>query len=197
MSVAAIVLAAGLGSRFGEAPKVLARLGGTALVRRVAEAACASRADSVVVVIGRAGAEVRAALDGLPVSFVENADYAQGLSTSLKAGFAALPVDASGALVCLGDMPLLEPDILDALIAAHERVPDAAAIVPVHEGRRGNPVLIARRLAPEIAALDGDRGAGGILLARDDVVELPFADDRILVDVDTPEALAALETRAR
>jgi len=192
VSVAALVLAAGLGSRFGETPKVLAELDGRPLVRRVAEAAVASRAEPVIVVLGRAGEPVRAALAGLPLGFVENPDYAQGLSTSLRAGFAALPEGATGALVCLGDMPLLGADILDALIGAHEETPDAAAIVPVHDGRRGNPVLLARRLAPEIARLDGDRGAGPLLKGRDDVRELDWGDDRVLVDVDTPEALAAL-----
>lgn len=193
MSVAAIVLAAGLGSRFGETPKLLAELRGQPLVRRVAEAAAASRADPVIVVVGRAGEAVRAALAGLAVKVVENSDYAQGLSTSLKAGFAALPESATAAIVCLGDMPLLGADILDALIAAHEETHDAAAIVPVHAGRRGNPVLLARRLAPEIARLEGDRGAGPLLRGRDGVRELAWGDERVLVDVDTPEALAALQ----
>lgn len=190
--MAAIVLAAGLGSRFGETPKMLAELDGKPLVRRVAEAALASRADPVMVVLGRAAAAVRAALDGLEVAFVDNPDYAQGLSTSLKVGFAALPGDAAGAVVCLGDMPLLGADVLDALIAAFAETPDAAAIVPVHAGRRGNPVLLARRLAPEIAGLEGDRGAGPLLKGRADVRELAWGDERVLVDVDTPEALAAL-----
>lgn len=198
MSVAAIVLAAGLGSRFGETPKVLAELDGTPLVRRVAEAAAASRVDPVIVVVGRAAPAVRAALDGLPVTVVENTDYARGLSTSLKAGFAALPPHAVGAVVCLGDMPLLGADILDALVDAFAEAPDAGAIVPVHGGRRGNPVLLAYRLAPAIARLEGDRGAGPLLRARSDVRELPWGDDRVLVDVDTPESLARLgESRAR
>jgi molybdenum cofactor cytidylyltransferase len=195
VNVAVIVLAAGLGSRFGATPKLLAELDGAPLVRRVAEAAAASRAGPVIVVLGRAGKAVRGALAGLPVRLVENPDYAQGLATSLKAGFAALPVEAAGAIVCLGDMPLLGPDILDALVDAFEETPHAAAIVPVHGGRRGNPVLLSRRLAPEIARLEGDRGAGPLLAARGDVRELAWGDDRVLVDVDTPEALAALNAR--
>jgi molybdenum cofactor cytidylyltransferase len=195
VSVAALVPAAGLGSRFGETPKVLAELDGKPLVRRVAEAAAASRADPAIVVVGRAGEAVRAALAGLPVGVVENPDYAQGLSTSLRAGFAALPEGVEGAVVCLGDMPLLGPDILDALIAAFAETPDAAAIVPLHAGRRGNPVLLSCRLAPEIARLEGDRGAGPLLKGLADVRELPWSDERVLVDVDTPEALAALNAR--
>lgn len=195
MNVAVIVLAAGLGSRFGATPKLLAELDGAPLVRRVAKAAAASRAGPVIVVLGRAGKAVRGALAGLPVRLVENPDYAQGLATSLKAGFAALPVEAAGVIVCLGDMPLLGPDILDALVDAFEETPHAAAIVPVHGGRRGNPVLLSRRLAPEIARLEGDRGAGPLLAARGDVRELAWGDDRVLVDVDTPEALAALNAR--
>ncbi|MGP9820527.1 nucleotidyltransferase family protein [Salinarimonas sp. NSM] len=197
MTVAAIVLAAGRGARFGEAPKVLATLDGVPLVRRVAQAAVASRADPVIVVVGRRGGEVAAALAGLPVRVVDNPRWEDGLSTSLQAGFAALPANARAAIVCLGDMPLLAPALLDALVAAHEDAPDVAAIVPVHAGERGNPVLLARRLAPDIVGLTGDRGAGPLLKGRADVREIDWGDESILRDVDTPAALAALASGGR
>ncbi|WP_372423332.1 nucleotidyltransferase family protein [Salinarimonas chemoclinalis] len=197
MSVAAIVLAAGRGARFGEAPKVLATLDGLPLVRRVAQVAVASRADPVIVVVGRRGGDVAAALAGLPVRVVDNPHWEEGLSTSLQAGFAALPEAARAAIVCLGDMPLVSPALLDALVAAHEETPDVAAVVPVHAGERGNPVLLARRLGPDIAGLAGDRGAGPLLKGRADVLELDWGDESILRDVDTPAALAALASDAR
>ncbi|WP_029031161.1 nucleotidyltransferase family protein [Salinarimonas rosea] len=197
MSVAAIVLAAGRGSRFGEAPKLLATLDGVPLVRRVAQAALASRADPVIVVVGRRGEDVAAALAGLAVRIVDNPAWDEGLSTSLQAGFAALPDDAHAAIVCLGDMPLVTPALVDALVAAFDETSGAAAVVPVHAGERGNPVLLARRLAPEIADLAGDRGAGPLLKGRADVRELDWGDASILRDVDTPAALAALASGER
>lgn len=192
MTIAAIVLAAGLGTRFGAAPKCLARFDGRPLVRRAVEAALAGGADPAIVVTGRAGDAVAGALEGLVHTRIHNDAPERGLASSLRLGFAALPEAATGALVLLADMPLVSAETIAALIAAQSAHPDAAAIVPVHAGRRGNPVLLARRLAPEIAALSGDAGAGPLLRAREDVVALPVDDPGILVDVDTPEALAAL-----
>lgn len=192
MTIAAIVLSAGLGTRFGEAPKCLAHLDGRPLVRRAVEAARAGGADPVIVVTGRAGDAVAAALDGLAHTRIHNDAPERGLASSLRLGFAALPAAATGALVLLADMPLVSPSTIAALIAAHAAHPKAAAIVPAHAGRRGNPVLLARRLAPEIEALSGDTGAGPLLRGREDVIALPVDDPGILVDVDTPEALAAL-----
>ena len=89
--VAAIILAAGRGTRFGDELKLLAQIGGKALVRHAAEAAVSSLVDPVIVVTGCCSDEVKAALHGLPVQILYNALFAQGLSTSLKAGFSALP----------------------------------------------------------------------------------------------------------
>ncbi|TVR06105.1 MAG: nucleotidyltransferase family protein [Salinarimonadaceae bacterium] len=192
VNVAAIVLAAGLGSRFGDALKPLAPFRGEAMVRHVCRAALASKARPVLVVIGHRGAEVAGALEGLDVRLVESPDYAQGLSRSLQAGFAALPADASGALILLADMPLVEATTLDALIAAFARAPVAPAVVPVHEGRRGNPALLSRALTPEIMRLTGDHGAGGLLRGRAGVVEVEAGSGGIFVDADTPGDLAGL-----
>ncbi|MFF8801480.1 MULTISPECIES: NTP transferase domain-containing protein [unclassified Methylobacterium] len=189
-SVGAVILAAGLGSRFRTAPKMLAPYDGTPMVRRAAEAALASRAGPVVAVLGAQAEGVRAALAGLALAFVENPDPAAGLSTSLRAGLAALPPGTEAAVVVLGDMPRIGPAHLDALIAAYAgAVPRPSAVVPVSGGRRGNPVLLdLRRLAEALAGLTGDRGAGPILKGRGDVLEVA-ADPAVLFDVDTPEAL--------
>lgn len=192
MTVAAIVLAAGLGSRFGEASKPLAPFQGKAMIRHVCEAALASKAAPVIVVVGHRGEEVAAALDGLDVAIVACPDYAQGLSRSLRAGFAALPDAAPGALVLLADMPLVAPETLDALIDAFARAPDAPAILPVHEGRRGNPALLSRALVPEIMRLEGDHGAGPLLRGRAGIVEIEVASPAIFADADTPDDLARL-----
>jgi molybdenum cofactor cytidylyltransferase len=191
--VAAIVLAAGRASRMGS-NKLLAELDGMPIVRRTVTAALASQARPVVVVTGHEAAAVREALSGLDITFAHNPAYAEGMSTSLRAGLAAAgPIDA--ALVCLGDMPRLLARHLDAVIAAH-RGHEAAAetiIVPTYDRKRGNPVLWPRRYFAEIAHLTGDVGARALIERyADHVCFLPIDDPAILVDVDTPAALAAL-----
>jgi len=192
--VAALVLAAGRGTRFGEEPKLLATLRGKPLVRWVAEAALGSRARPVLVVTGHRAAEVERALADLAVAVVRNPDYAEGLSTSLKAGFRALPREAKAAVVLLGDMPLVGAPLVERLIEAWRDAGQPAALVPVTAGRRSNPVVLSRRLTRAIMALDGDRGAAPLLRERSDVVEFPIDDPTLLHDVDTPEALGRLVT---
>ncbi|MXQ13166.1 nucleotidyltransferase family protein [Microvirga makkahensis] len=190
--VAAILLAAGRGTRFGDEPKLLAQVGGKSLVRHAAEAAIRSTADPVVVVTGHLGEEVAAALEGLPVRIVRNALYAQGLSTSLKAGFSALPRRARAAIVLLGDMPFVTAGLIDALAAAWRDGGEPAALVPTLNGRRGNPVVLSRALQGEIESLSGDAGAGPVLRGRPDVLEWPTTDPAVAQDIDTREELAGL-----
>jgi len=194
LRIGAVVLAAGVSSRMG-ANKLLMPLWGKPLVRHAVEAAAASRAATVVVVTGNSSKEVEDSLDGLTVSFVENKEFAKGLSTSLKCGLRALPDDCDGAVILLGDMPAISPNLLDRLIAAFDPAQGRAIVVPTRGGRRGNPVLWARRFFPEILALEGDTGAKRLMvLHRDLVHELEAADDGPFIDIDTPEALAAYET---
>ncbi len=193
--IAAIVLAAGRSTRFGQgrvATKAVAKFHGAPLVRCVAEAALASHASPVLVVTGHAAGSIAAALADYDVRFVDAPDYATGLSRSLRAGVAAVPADADGAIVLLADMPLVTAALIDALIATFDVVPNAKAVVPTYAGRRGNPVLLARTLFATVAELDGDRGAGQILAEIEGVIECPVADESIFVDVDTPEDLRQL-----
>ncbi|MHB2168260.1 nucleotidyltransferase family protein [Alsobacter sp. R-9] len=192
--IGAIVLAAGRSSRMGS-NKLLADLAGRPMVRHVAEVALDCGAAPVLVVTGHEEAAVRTALDGLDVTFVANPAYADGLSTSLKAGIGALPEDVDGAVVLLGDMPLVRAAFIRRLVAAFEAEPGGCAAVPLHDGAWGNPVVLARALFAEVAGLSGDAGARRLLEAhRDTVIEVP-ADDSVLVDADTPDALKALRDR--
>src|SRR5271163_4573153 len=181
--IAAIILAAGRSSRYlagggAEASKLVACYRGEQLVRRVARAALASRARPVVVVTGHARIDVEAALAGLPLAFAFNPDFASGLASSLRIGVAALPDTALGAVVLLGDMPDVEAAIIDRIVKVFLTSADALAAVPVHAGRRGNPVLLGRALFAAVARLEGDEGARRLLLGadRDRVVEVPFDD---------------------
>jgi molybdenum cofactor cytidylyltransferase len=190
--VAAIVLAAGRSTRMGGPNKLLEQISGKPLVRIAAEEALASRARPVVVVSGHERARLEAALAGLPVRLVHNPDYAQGLSTSVKAGLAALPPEAEAAVVCLGDMPQVTSALIDRLIAAFDPERNALVVLPTFNGKRGNPVLWSRRFFPELMALEGDVGARHLIGAYPEVViEVPVENAAAMVDIDTPDALRA------
>ena len=158
-NVAGLVLAAGRSTRMGGPNKLLEEINGRPLVRHVAEHVLASRAKPVIVVTGHQKERVERALAGLPVTFVHNPDFAEGLSTSLKTGIAAVPPAADGAIVCLGDMPQVSATLIDSLIAAFDPERGALVVIPTIEGKRGNPVLWSRRFFPDLAAVEGDVGA--------------------------------------
>ena len=194
--IACVILAAGRSSRMGPRNKLLEAFNGKPIVRCVAETALASRTRPVLVVTGHMAAEVQAALAGLEVTIVHNAEFAKGMSTSLKAGIAALPAGLDGAVVALGDMPEIGPAHLDRMIAAFEPKEGRSIIVPVHQGKRGNPVLWGAEHFAEMAGLDGDVGARKIIADNaESVVELDLGSAAVLVDIDTPEALAQLRAR--
>jgi len=199
--IGAVVLAAGHSSRMRAAGeninKLLQPLGGRPMIRYAVEAALKSAASDVIVVIGNEHQRVRMALEGLPVIFSENQDYSNGLSTSLISGLNALPADTDGALVLLGDMPAVDAGLLDRLIAAFDPGEDRTIIVPVHSGRRGNPILWGRRFFDEMRALTGDAGARALLAPYAGLVcEIEAGSDAPLTDIDTDEALSAFRERS-
>jgi molybdenum cofactor cytidylyltransferase len=189
-NVAAIVLAAGRSTRMGGPNKLLAELGGKPLVRIVTEQALASKAQSVIVVTGHQADEVEAALRGLNVTFARNPDFVQGLASSVKSGIAAVPDDAAGAVICLGDMPLIDARLIDRLIEAFGPDRGHLIAVPVSDSRRGNPVLWSRRFFNELMALDGDIGARHLIARHSEAVaEVPVEGFGAFLDIDTPQAL--------
>jgi len=192
--LAAVVLAAGRSTRMGGPNKLLAEIRGRPLVRIVVEEALASHAKPVIVVVGHQRGEVEKAVAGLPVQLIYNPDFAQGLGTSLKAGIAAVPAEADGAIVCLADMPQVDASLLNRLIAAFDPDRGALIVMPTVEGRRGNPVLWSRRFFPDLMAIEGDVGARHFIARYGEaVVEVPLEGRAALVDVDTPEALVGVK----
>jgi molybdenum cofactor cytidylyltransferase len=192
--VAALVLAAGRSTRMGAVNKMLAEIGGKPLVRIAAEQAVASHAQPIIVVTGHEREKVEAALKSLPVRFVHNADYAEGLGTSLKAGIAAVPEESDAAIICLGDMPQVDAALINRLIAAFDPERGALVVVPSIDGRRGNPVVWSRRFFHDLMAIQGDVGARHLIgNYAEAVVEVPLAGEAALTDVDTPESLRAVK----
>jgi molybdenum cofactor cytidylyltransferase len=189
-----ILLAAGTSSRMGQ-PKPLLNWRGKSLVRHTAEQALASRITGLVVVLGAGARDVRAALIGLdgPVHLVENPAYADGQAGSVRAGLTALPSAASGAIVLLVDQPLVGPAVINQLIDTFAAHPETLAVVPTYQGRRGNPVLLARALFEPISRISGDSGARAVFAAyADQILTLELNDPAIVTDIDTPEEYAQL-----
>ena len=189
--IAGIVLAAGTSSRMGR-NKLIENVRGKPLVRAVVDAAAASRLGPVLVVTGHQADKVGAALAGAPVSLVHNERFEEGLSSSLAAGVAAVPEDCDGAMILLGDMPDISPDLIDRLVAGFDPAGGRSVCVASSGKRRGHPVLWARRFFPELMMLTGDKGAREILQAHAaQVLEVETGDNAPLLDIDTVEALAA------
>jgi molybdenum cofactor cytidylyltransferase len=195
--IGAIVLAAGQSSRFRAAggpdlTKLVAKLDGKPIVRRVVEAALAAKARPVVVVTGYARESVEAAVADLDVGVAFNPRFASGLASSLSVGLSAIPRDVIGALVLLGDMPWIEPQLIDALVDAFLAREGAVAAVPLREGRRGNPVLLGRGLFEAAMRLTGDEGARRLIgaLSASELVEVAARDTGVTLDIDTPSDLA-------
>ncbi len=190
--VAALVLAAGQAKRMGR-NKLIEPLSGKPLVRHAVEAALASQAEPVILVTGHQREAVEEALDGLDLLSVHNRNFAAGLSTSLKRGLAALPEGIEAAVVLLGDMPRIAPATINRLIASFNPLESRAICLPTFHGKRGNPVLLGRQFFAEAQTTEGDQGARELLREYADLVaEVPFDDSTILLDVDTPSALAAV-----
>ncbi|HET7085982.1 MAG TPA: NTP transferase domain-containing protein [Rhizomicrobium sp.] len=191
--IAGIVLAAGTSSRMGR-NKLVEPVKGKPLVRHAVDAALASRLDPIVVVSGHEADRIASALNDAPVTLIHNKDYAGGLSSSLKAGIAAVPEDCEGAMVLLGDMPSVTPALIDRLVAAFDPAMDRAICVALGHGHPGHPVLWARRFFPEIAALRGDQGARSLLRVHaGEIAEIEAGDDSPLIDIDTQQALASYQ----
>ncbi len=187
--ITAIVLAAGKSLRMGS-NKLLVELNGRPLLRHSVEALKASSVNDVIVVTGNEPERVQTALERLDVKFVHNANFVEGLSTSLKRGLAAAPAEADAALVCLGDMPLVDAQTINRLVAAFNVAEHRTICVPTFEGKRGNPVLWGRQHFIAINEIEGDQGARLLLDAlSDEVVEIAVKTQAVLIDVDTPQGL--------
>ena len=191
--VGAVVLAGGQSKRFG-APKQLLPWKESTLLEHVVDVALASGAEPVIVVLGHQADACRTALGDRPVQVVVNPDWAQGQSTSVRRGLAALPANVSGALFPLVDQPGITPDIINALIERHQATL-APVVWPEYRGRRGNPVLFDRDAFPQLMRLTGDTGGRPVLQAYAGHAErVPVPDAGILFDIDTPDDYARAGT---
>ena len=193
--IAAVVLAAGLSRRMGQA-KLLMPVDGRAIVRHAVETVLAGGVDSVWVVTGPDVEPVEAALAGLEVQIVVNPAPEEGQAGSLRAGIAALPASVDAVLIALGDQPSLAPAIIPALLAARRTTPKLI-VAPRYRDGQGNPVLFKREIFPELLRLTGDQGARPIIQKEPARVEWVELDLPMPPDVDTPDDYEKIRAKLR
>ena len=185
----AVILAAGESRRMGT-QKLLLSFGETTVVGAVAGTALVSRADRVLAVLGADGDAVRQRLEPLAIDFAVNENFAQGMLSSVQAGFGALPADAEAAIIMLGDQPFLPARVVDAVVEAFRRS-GKGIVVPVFQGHRGHPVLVSLKYRDEVLALDPADGLRRLIHAHpEDIFEADVEDANILRDMDVPEDYA-------
>jgi molybdenum cofactor cytidylyltransferase len=183
-SVAGIILAAGASRRLGRSKQLLLWRG-KPFIFHVARTALDAGLAPAVVVTGAEADDVRAALAGVPVELVHNPHWAEGQSTSVRAGLQALPPEATAAVFLLADQPHIPVELVRALIERHAQT-QPPIVAPTIEGKRGNPVLFDRAVFPDLMSLQGDAG-GRQVFSRYPIAAVLWNDPKLLLDVDTLE----------
>ena len=168
-------------------PKQLLSWGDTTVLGATIATVRGSCVAEIVLVLGAAAETIRGRLSEQGIHIVLNPVYAQGMATSLHAGLSALSPHITAALVVLADQPFVRPQTLDQLIAEHRRS-RASIVIPTHQGKRGNPVLLDRSLFPEVMQLQGDVGCRAIFARhQEDILNVEVDDGGILLDIDSQE----------
>lgn len=193
--ISAIILAAGLSRRMGSRNKLLLPVLGKPMVRWVAEALCEVSGVSVWVVLGHEADRVRESLEGLDLTFVENASFELGMTTSIQCGVAASPENASGFMICLSDLPNMTAAEYSQLLQAFlkQQIHDEACIgLPVYQGEKGNPVIFSASYRAAILAHTEMEGCKKIVKDHSTHLHLiEMNSPNCLHDIDTPAAYEA------
>ena len=187
MKIAGIILAAGGSTRMGGQNKLLQMVDGTSLVQKVVGSALNSNIESVYVILGYQAALIRQCISNKSVNWVENSDWSRGMASSIKSGIEALNTNYDGAMILLGDMPFIESIMINQLLALYQK---KKIVVPVKDGRQGNPVLFSSAFFADLKLLGGDKGAKPIIKKNpDSVIIANVLTDTIFHDLDTPDQI--------
>ena len=182
--VSGIVLAAGSSSRMGSV-KPLVRVGGEAMLERVLSTIRESRVDEIIVVLGHSAAVIQKAISFAGMRVVINDYYQEGMASSLRLGLANVNEESKAALILLADQPFIKTATMDLLIEEY-RNNTAEIVIPLHNGMRGNPVLLDRSIFGEVASLTGDIGCRSIFGGHSNgILKVAVRDEGVLIDLDT------------
>jgi molybdenum cofactor cytidylyltransferase len=187
--LSAIVLAAGMSTRMGQ-NKLLLDFRDKPLIAHAVDTLLAAAIDEIIVVLGHEAEKVRGKLKGKPVKLVQNPDYQEGLSTSVRVGVEAVSVQAEGIMIYLVDQPLLEPVDVNQLVRAFTRAKavNKNIVVPFFQGQRGNPVIFDSSYREAMLGVAGDVGCKDVIQRYPDkVFVVEMENDHVIRDVDTVE----------
>jgi molybdenum cofactor cytidylyltransferase len=193
MSVGAVLLAAGAGSRLGGRPKALLELGGVPLILRQLIALSGAGVDEVVVVLGHHADAVEAAVRPFPITLARNPSPDDGQASSVRVGLKALSPKLDAVIVALADQPLIDTQDIVTLISAFKKRGDAAMVVPRVRGddgrdEPGNPVIFEAALRDEWLAGSADAACRRWRQAHPERVHWLDTDNRrFRIDIDTPQ----------
>ena len=189
--ISALILAAGESRRMGKQNKLLLPVGDEALLVKLVTSVCDSDVGQVLVVIGHEAKKIRRELNELPLNFVYNPNFSEGMTTSIKYGVKAVSHECDGLLICLGDMPFINTSDINKLIHAYvkNRIKGKDLIVvPVFKRQRGNPVLFSIEFRNDILEHKKESGCKEVIMKNSDsVMEIEMDDEKMLLDVDTME----------
>ena len=189
--ISAVILAAGESRRMGKQNKLLLPVGGEALLVKLVKSVCASDVGQVIVVIGHEAEKIRRELNNFSLSFVNNPNFSEGMTISIKFGVKEVSPDSDGFLICLADMPFINTSEINKLINSYvqNRIKEKRLIVvPVFQGQRGNPVLFSCEFLNDILEHKKGSGCKEVILNNSEfVVEIEMDDENMLLDVDTLE----------
>ena len=184
----AVLMAAGRSKRMGRNNKLLLDVDGIPLVRKSAINILNSNVAYMTVVTGFDEEKIVDALSGLNVNFVKNVNFREGLSSSLKAGLTNITPSPSAVIICLADMPKIQPEHLNQLIENFDPSKGFEICIPTNKGKRGNPVLIGSRFFPHIFETSGDFGAKHVMMQHPHkIVEVEIGTSDIHLDIDTQD----------
>ena len=188
--ISAIILAAGESRRMGAHIKLLLQIDSEVLIRKFVKSVSNSLVDAVLVVVGFEAEKIKAVLHDQSVKFVENPSYEEGMTTSIQSGVKASSNQSTGLMICLADMPFAETSDLNHLIQAfndYQSTENSLIIVPVFQGKRGNPVLFSEVFSDKILTHKGEGCREIVREFPHYVKEVSMENDNLLRDIDTPE----------
>jgi len=197
LNILGVILGAGKSSRMGSENKLLADINGKPMILRVLEAANESKINKTIIVTGYQRELIQTATGAVDIQCVHNPNFSEGLSSSIKSVKRLLNPDVDGVIICLGDMPGITSDHINALINTFEGDMNRHIFIPIFNGKRGNPVLWGQKYFSLLCNLTGDKGARELFESHsDDILEVEINDDAIHTDLDTPTALKQYRSKS-
>jgi molybdenum cofactor cytidylyltransferase len=192
--ISLIVLAAGKSVRMHGRNKLLAKIEGKPMIRRVVETALSSKVDEVIVVLGWGADKIRAALSDLPCRLIVNKNYEGGQSVSIKVGLREVGKTARAVLILPGDVAMIDTHSINSVLDGYSKY-NKPILIASHDGKQGHPILLARSLFTEIEAIDEQTyGLKSVVQSHERELELiETGSENVLKDCDTPEDLRRLQ----